>query len=157
MTDGLDVIVVDDEPSVSRAVTGMVKACYVWGDVHGFTDPDEAIAFCLGRDAGAAIFVLDVFMGNRTGFDVLDAVAERYPMACSDAIEITGAASEDVVDMCLASDVHHLLEKPIKRYELELALRAIVAKYLKFARRLLSDSSFAETVARVKVGDQAES
>ena len=48
----------------------------------------------------------------------------------------------------VAADVLHLLEKPIKPYELQLAVRAIVAKYMKFARKVLHDPEFAALVAK---------
>jgi hypothetical protein len=51
--------------------------------------------------------------------------------------------------MCVASDITYLLEKPIKPYALQFAVRAIVAKYIRFAKRLLVDPLFAESVARV--------
>jgi len=51
--------------------------------------------------------------------------------------------------MCLASNVNYLLEKPLKPYALQLAVRAITAKYLDFAKKLLIDQRFAENVARL--------
>jgi hypothetical protein len=51
--------------------------------------------------------------------------------------------------MCLASNVNYLLEKPLKPYALQLAVRAITAKYLDFAKKLLQDQGFAENVARL--------
>jgi hypothetical protein len=49
--------------------------------------------------------------------------------------------------MCVASDVNHLLEKPIKPYALQLAVRAIAEKYLKFAKRLFKDPEFAKSIS----------
>ena len=49
--------------------------------------------------------------------------------------------------MCVASDITYLLEKPIRAYALQLAVRAIVTKYLKFAKRLLDDPVLAGNVA----------
>ena len=69
-------------------------------------------------------------------------------MACEDAVIISGNASDDVVDMCMASDITHLLEKPVRAYALQLAVRSIVNKYVKFAKRLLRDPELAENVAR---------
>jgi CheY-like chemotaxis protein len=66
-----------------------------------------------------------------------------------DAIMISGKASEDVVDMCLASNVTYLLEKPVKPYALQLAVRAITAKYLNFAKKLLRDPSLAQSISRL--------
>jgi AmiR/NasT family two-component response regulator len=62
---------------------------------------------------------------------------------------ITGNANDDVVDMCVASGVNHLLEKPVRPYALQLAVRAIVSKYLKFAKLLLNDQEFAENIERI--------
>lgn len=148
MADGLDVIIVDDEPGVCTAVFRIVKDFYTWGHVHAFTDFDEAAAFCLSRETGVAVFILDVFLDERTGFAFLDAVEERFPMAHQDAIIMTGYASDDVVNLCVASDITHLLEKPIRPYALQLAVRAIVSKYIKFAKKILHDPGFAENVSR---------
>ncbi|MBN2126612.1 MAG: response regulator [Deltaproteobacteria bacterium] len=148
MSDGLDVIIVDDEPAVCDVISEIIKSFYVWGDVFVFTDADEAISHCLSRDTGVAIFVLDVYMGGKNAFSFLDEVEEKYPAVHEDTVIITGNASNDVVNMCIASDVHYLLEKPVRPYALQLALRAIVTRYLKFAKRLLQDPSFAESVGR---------
>ena len=101
------------------------------------------------RDIGVAIFVVDVFLGGLSGFYFLDAIEEKYPTAHEDTIIISGNASDDIVNMCLASNVNYLLEKPLKPYALQLAVRAITAKYLAFAKKLLQDPSFAESVARL--------
>ncbi|RLB05367.1 MAG: response regulator [Deltaproteobacteria bacterium] len=148
MSDGLDVIIVDDEPSLCEVIAETIRRFYTWGDIITFTKADEAISYCLGRDAGIAIFIIDVFLGEKSGFSFLDAIEKKFPTAHQDTIMITGYASDDVVDMCVASDVHHLLEKPIKPYELQLAVRALVAKYMKFAKKLLRDPAFAEIVAK---------
>ena len=149
MSDGLDVIVLDDDPGIGEIVSELIESFYTWGNVYDFSDPDKAISFCLERDIGVAIFVVDVFLGGLSGFYFLDAIEGRYPTAHEDTIIISGNASDDVVNMCLASNVNYLLEKPVKPYALQLAVRAITAKYLDFAKKLLQDSDFAEHVARL--------
>jgi CheY-like chemotaxis protein len=149
MSDGLDVIVLDDDPGISEIISELVESFYTWGKVYSFSDPSEAISFCLERDIGVAIFVIDVFLGGLSGFYFLDAIEGKYPTAHEDTIIISGNASDDVVNMCLASNVNYLLEKPVKPYALQLAVRAITAKYLEFAKKLLQDSGFAENVARL--------
>jgi CheY-like chemotaxis protein len=149
MSDGLDVIVLDDDPGICEIVSELIESFYTWGNVYDFSDPDKAISFCLERDIGVAIFVVDVFLGGLSGFYFLDAIEERYPTAHEDTIIISGNASDDVVNMCLASNVNYLLEKPVKPYALQLAVRAITAKYLDFAKKLLQDAGFAEHVARL--------
>ena len=143
----LDVIIVDDDPSICKMISNIIKSFYIWGEVISFTDIDEAIAYCTGRDMGVAVFVLDVYLGEKSGFDFLDQIVERFPSAREDSIIITGNASNEVVNRCISSDVTYLLEKPIRSYALQLAVRAIVMKYIKFAKRLFQNSTFA---ARVK-------
>jgi DNA-binding NarL/FixJ family response regulator len=112
-----------------------------------FTSAEEAVDHCMGRQVEVAVFVVDVFLGNETGFWFLDAIADKFPLACQDTVIITGNASNDVVNMCIASDISYLLEKPILPYALQFAIRAIVSKYLKFAKRLMQDPLLAESVA----------
>jgi CheY-like chemotaxis protein len=147
MPEGLDVIVVDDDPDVCELISTTIKRFYTWGSVLPFTNAEAAIAYCLGRDIGVAIFVVDVFLGGNSGFYFLDAIEEKFPTAHSDAIIVTGNASDDIVNMCVAAEVNHLLEKPIKPYALQLAVRAIAEKYLKFAKRLFKDPAFARSIA----------
>ncbi|MEE4263305.1 MAG: response regulator [Desulfobacteraceae bacterium] len=149
MSDGLDVIVLDDDPGICEIVSELIESFYTWGKVYSFSDPEKAISFCLERDIGVAIFVVDVFLGGLSGFYFLDAIDERYPTAHEDTIMISGNASDDVVNMCLASNVYYLLEKPVKPYALQLAVRAITAKYLDFAKKLMQDTDFAEHVSRL--------
>jgi CheY-like chemotaxis protein len=149
MSDGLDVIVLDDDPGICQVIAELIESFYSWGKVHCFSHPDEAIAFCLDRDIGVAIFVVDVFLGGLSGFYFLDAIEKKYPTAHEDTIMISGNASDDVVNMCLASNVNYLLEKPLKPYALQLAVRSITAKYLEFAKKLLQDQRFADSVARL--------
>jgi response regulator of citrate/malate metabolism len=147
MPDSLDVIIVDDDPAVCRVVSEIIESFYTWGEVFWFSDNDEAIDYCKSMEVGIAIFVLDVFMGQETGFGFLDAIIDKFPMAYEDTIIITGNASNDIVNMCIASDITYLIEKPIRSYTLQLAVRAIVTKYIRFAKRLLEDPSLAETIA----------
>jgi CheY-like chemotaxis protein len=149
MSDGLDVIVLDDDPGIGEILSELIESFYTWGEVHCFTELNKAISFCLKRDIGVAIFVVDVFLGGLSGFSFLDAIDEKYPTAHEDAIIISGNANDDVVNMCLASNVNYLLEKPLKPYALQLAVRAITAKYLDFAKKLIQNPNFAENIARL--------
>jgi DNA-binding NtrC family response regulator len=148
MSEGLDVIIVDDNKNLCTVIAETIKRFYVWGDVITFSRVDEAAAYCLSRETSVAIFILDVFLGDQSGFAFLDTIKEKFTSAPEDTIIMTGNASEDVVNMCVASDVTHLLEKPIKPYELQLSVRTIVAKYIKFAKKVLHDPDFASLVAK---------
>ena len=148
MTDTLDVIVLDDDKGVCEVIADIIKDFYTWGSIHSFTDVDQSISYCLGRDVGVAIFVVDVYMPGKNAFSFLDAIADKYPMAYEDAIIITGKASADIVNVCIASDISYLLEKPIRPYALQLAVRAIVSKYLRFAKKLYMNPELMESVAK---------
>ncbi len=147
MADGLDVIIVDDDPSVCEILLKIIAEFYAWGEVLSFTDVDEAVSYCLHCDIGIAVFVIDVFLGAKSGFYFLDAIEEAFPSAHEDAVMITGYASDDIVNTCVASGINHLLEKPVKAYALQFGIRAVAEKYLKFARKLMKNSEFADTVA----------
>ena len=148
MTDTLDVIVIDDDKGVCEVVIDIIKDFYTWGNVHSFTDVDQAISYCLGRDVGVAIFVVDVYLSGKNAFSFLDAIADKYPLAFEDAVIITGKASADIVNVCIASDINYLLEKPIRPYALQLAVRAIVSKYLRFAKKLYMNPELMKSVAK---------
>jgi len=149
MSDGLDVIIVDDEQHICEVLSETIRKFYTWGDILTFNDYESAGSYCLTRDKGLMIFILDVFVGSSNGFAFLDTIIEKYPNAHLDTIMISGMASDDVVDMCLATGVNHLLEKPIRNYALQLAVRSIVMKYVKFAKKLLSDTELAEIIDRI--------
>ncbi|MFO7601527.1 MAG: response regulator [Candidatus Desulfacyla sp.] len=149
MSQGLDLIIVDDDPEVCDTVREIIKRFYVWGDVIAFTDSGDAADYCLAHETGVAIFVLDVFLQNETAFTFLDSISDKFPMAYEDSIIITGNASNDVVDICVASDITYLLEKPVRFYALQLAVRAIVSKYMKFAKKLMAEPQLAEIVRRL--------
>ncbi len=149
MSDGLDVIIVDDDENICEIISKIVQRFYTWGDTLQFSDVDKAIEYCLHCDTGVAIFVVDVFLGEKSGFYFLDSIEEKFPVVHEDTIIISGNANDDVVNMCVASDVSYLLEKPIKPYALQLAVRAIVSKYLKFSKKLMQDPDFASTVAKI--------
>jgi len=149
MSDGLDVIIIDDDKGICEIIKELVESFYSWGDVVSFSNADEAIDYCLQRDVGVAIFIIDVFLGGLSGFYFLDAIEKKFPTAHEDSIIISGNASDDVVNMCLASRVNYLLEKPIKPYALQLAVKAITEKYLDFAKKLLQDSTYADSIAKL--------
>jgi DNA-binding NtrC family response regulator len=149
MSDGLDVIIIDDDKGICEIIKELVESFYSWGDVISFSNADEAIDYCLQRDVGVAIFIIDVFLGGLSGFYFLDAIEKKFPTAHEDSIIISGNANDDVVNMCLASRVNYLLEKPIKPYALQLAVKAITEKYLDFAKKLLQDSTYADSIAKL--------
>ena len=99
MSDGLDVIIIDDDKGICEIIKELVESFYDWGDVISFSNADKAIDYCLQREVGVAIFIIDVFLGGLSGFYFLDAIEKKYPTAHQDAIIISGNASDDVVNI----------------------------------------------------------
>ncbi|MGD8562216.1 MAG: response regulator [Desulfarculaceae bacterium] len=149
--EGLDVVILDDDEQVCQMLKAMVESFYTEGEIHAFTDFLQARTFCFDRDRSLAIFVLDVFLGEHSGFDFLEAVSLHYPMAAQDTVIITGSASEEVVEKCMDSGVNYLLEKPVKRYAFQFALRAIASKYLAMAQILKGQSHLADDLHHLKL------
>lgn len=149
MSDGLDVIIVDDDPITCNMLSRDIETFYTWGRVIPFTEPEAARTHCAESEIGIAIFVVNVFLGEQSGFFFLDSLENRFPSIFEDTILISANASEEMVDMCVASGVHYLLEKPIKKYALQLAIRSIVNKYLRFSKKLFQNPDFAEMASRL--------
>lgn len=144
MCQGLNVIILDDDPHVCETVAEIINRFYVWGDVIPFTDASEAVQYCRGQETGMAIFVVDVFLEHETAFTFLDSISDKFLTAYEDAIVMTGNASDDVVNICVASDITYLLEKPVKPYTLQLAVTALVSKYIGFAQRFTAHPALNE-------------
>jgi DNA-binding NarL/FixJ family response regulator len=144
--EGLDVIIVDDDPAVCETLAGIIATFYTYGGIHRFNCTADAIAHCQTRPHGIAIFIVDVFLGGETGFAFLDAIAEKFRSIYEDTIMITGNADDNVVNMCLAAEVNYLLQKPVRKYALQLAVRSIATKYIRFANTIQRDPEFARWV-----------
>ena len=149
MSDGLDLIIIDDDSSVCNIISEIVKSFYTCGEVICFVDVDEALSYCQGCDIGVGIFIIDVFLGGQSGFDFIKKIEEKFPSIYEDAIIITGNADDEMVNKCISSNVNYLLEKPIMPYALQLAIRSIAMKYMTFAKRLLRDPVFAADVSKI--------
>lgn len=153
MSTGLDVIIVDDDTDILEITAETINRFYVWGNVYVFSNYAEAIEYCQLNQSSIAVFVMDVFLGENTGFMFLDALSGKFPAIYEDAVMITGDASDEVVNACVASGINHLLEKPVRPYALQLAIRAIVSKYLSFSRRLLDNPEFADLVSNLETAE----
>jgi len=149
MSNGLDIIIVDDEPAVCESLADIITKFYNWGEVFVFSDDEEAALYCMSRAAGIAVFIVDVFLKDKSGFLFLDAISKKYQTAYEDSIMITGYCNDDIVDMCVAAGINHLLEKPIRPYVLQLAVRAIASKYRIFANRLINDKVFLQECSKL--------
>jgi response regulator of citrate/malate metabolism len=151
MAEGLDIIIMDDDPSITEWLAESILKFYSWGNVYTFNSTEDALFYLKNRNVNVAVFVVDVFLEDMTGFQFLDALSEHYPMIYEDTVMITGEASDNIVNACLESGVTHLLEKPIRSYALQFAVRSVVNKYLDFAKKLLHDPTLVENIQRLSI------
>ena len=136
MARGIDIIILDEEPIICESISTILRGFYTWGDIYSFTRIDEAISHVFLRDVCIGIFIVDVYLEERNGFQFLEAIKTKNPMVCNDAVMMTENASDAVVDKCLASRINNLLEKPIKPYELQFTIRSVIEKYVRVAKEV---------------------
>lgn len=145
VVDGLDVVIIDDNPRVCEIVAHTINRFYTWGNVFVFSDEEEAIFYCMNREPNLAIFIVNAFLNRKSGFNLLDILSQKYPSIYEDAIITTTEANDEIVDTCIASNISYLLEIPIQPHLVQFAVRAIVSKYVKFAERLINDPDFTQS------------
>ena len=144
--EALDVIILDHNRVVAEMLRQMVERFYSWGRVHAVTTLSEARRFCLERDSRVAIFILDVYLENETGLSFVESLVSEYPLAAEDTVAVAGVANDEIVEKCLELGISHLLEKPVSRHGLELAVRSVVAKYTNLLKILSEDPDLEELV-----------
>jgi PAS domain S-box-containing protein len=114
------VLIVEDDPDVSRAVAGMVRGLNY--SVETASCADEALRTVAGKEP--AIALLDLMLADGDGTEVLVRLRERYPRL--KAIFMSGYAESEVRRRIADfADVHCLL-KPLKQETLGRELRRVL-------------------------------
>lgn len=134
----LRLALVDDEASARssmRAVLGSIAMAFeVVGEAH-----DVASAVALLNTERPDVVLLDIWLGDGTGFDVLEKVAH------DDTRVIFVTAFDHYAVRAFKSGALHYLLKPVARAELQEALERATAvprmdqEHVQHVRRLLSD------------------
>jgi response regulator of citrate/malate metabolism len=139
------VVVVDDDYMVARinsAFVERVPGCTVVG-----TASDGATALRVVRELLPDVVLLDVYMPDMTGLEVLQALrASTGPEADVDVLMVTAADDADSVRRALRGGVGGYLIKPFHAEELRLRLEHLLA-----ARRRLAELPRAPGAAQAQV------
>jgi response regulator of citrate/malate metabolism len=104
----IDVLVVDDDFMVARVHTGFVARTpgfAVAGTVHTGADALRAIA-----ELAPDLVLLDLYLPDMTGLDVLRQIRETYPEV--DVLVVTAAREAETVRRALRGGIVHYLMKP---------------------------------------------
>jgi len=111
------VLLLEDEPTVRRATSRMLRALgYVVLDA---TLPSEAIALARDHDGPIDVLIADVGMPESSGVEAARAFREARPKAV--VLFVSGYSARTIGAVDGAAPQH--LSKPFSRIELETALR----------------------------------
>lgn len=116
--EGLRLLLVEDNSDCAEAVRYWLEicgACVTTADTVG-----SALARADGRPPD--LMLVDVYLPDGTGWDVVERVRASTPGTSVPAVAITGAPTPAVVRSALAHGVRHVIAKPIAPEKLAAAL-----------------------------------
>jgi len=116
-----DIIVVDDQPSVCKEIVSFLKNDYT---VHAFKSGEEALAYLTENTAD--FILLDYYMPEMTGFEVLMAIRKNKNAAGTPVVFLTGETNERMKHEMMSRGASDYLCKPIDSAE----LRRCIVKHL---------------------------
>jgi signal transduction histidine kinase/ActR/RegA family two-component response regulator len=113
------VLVVDDDPSVARAIARQLRGAEVTVAHYGRV----AIERMLGGEPFDLV-LCDVMMPGESGRDVYEAIASTRPDLLDRLVFVTGGATIPQIAEFLAQDGVRYLNKPVQRSEIDALLRS---------------------------------
>jgi CheY-like chemotaxis protein len=122
----LNVLVVDDMPTIRRMLRQMLQHLGVKGDIQEAGDGQEAWEALQERPFD--LVVCDINMPRMSGLDLLRHLRATPQYQTTPFLMISGEVSEDIVAASAESEVDGYLLKPFKIDSLEGRLRSIIVK-----------------------------
>jgi DNA-binding response OmpR family regulator/thioredoxin-like negative regulator of GroEL len=120
----LNVLIVDDMPTIRRMVRQMLQHLGVKGDIHEAGDGQEAWEALQERSFD--LVVCDINMPRMNGLELLRSLRANPRYHTTPFLMISGEVSEDFVAASAESEVDGYLLKPFKIDSLEGRLRSII-------------------------------
>jgi len=112
---GSTVVVVDDKPGNVALLERLLNLVGVL-QVHGFTDPRQALDHC--ANSPPDLVLLDLHMPDLDGFAVLEALKSLLPEGgFLPVLVLTADATAEVKERALAAGAKDFLTKPFDRTE----------------------------------------
>lgn len=118
------VVIVDDEPSLVRAVGRMLQS---ETNVQSFTDPRVALDY-LRSAVSVDVILCDLTMPHLSGRALYEAVVAARPELGERFVFMTGGVTRDDLRLFLASIEHERLDKPFDMSQLRALVRRLVAR-----------------------------
>ena len=120
----LNVLVVDDMPTIRRMLRQMLQHLGVKGDIQEAGDGQEAWEAL--QERAFDLVVCDINMPRMSGLDLLRHLRATPQYQTTPFLMISGEVSEDIVAASAESEVDGYLLKPFKIDSLEGRLRSII-------------------------------
>jgi len=117
-----DILVVDDQPSVCKEVTSFLSAEYT---VHAFKSGPEALEYL--ESNAVDLVLLDYYMPEMTGFEVLLAIRQNKSTKDTPVIFLTSETNERMMREMIGRGADDYMCKPID----PIALRQCISKNLR--------------------------
>jgi DNA-binding response OmpR family regulator len=120
-----EILVVDDEPAIGRLLQEFLTTL---GFGVRVASSGQAALAAIDQSPPDAV-LLDLYMPTLDGVEVLRRLRQRWPTSWPFAVIIlTGSRDEPLLEAALALGAFDVLPKPINLDQLELALRAHLAR-----------------------------
>lgn len=106
--DKLNVLIVDDEPSVCELLSGLLSTSE--REVSTHDNPSDALRFIEEHPVDVAF--LDLMLPGMTGFDLAERIKNKHPS--SRVVICTGYHADDYMTRAREARVEGVLQKPFK-------------------------------------------
>lgn len=116
--DAATVLIVDDQPANVTLLERIIREAGI-NDVHGVTDPLEAVDYCLAIDAD--LVLLDLHMPHKSGFALMAELGDRIPDdTFLPVLVLTADTTIEAKSRALSAGAKDFLTKPFDRVEVAL-------------------------------------
>ena len=120
--DRLQIMIVDDQPSICKEVSVFLKDTY---DIHAFKSGKEALAYLEKHTFD--LILLDYYMPEMTGFEVLLNIRQNKATAETPVVFLTAEINDRMEHEMMQRGANDYIVKPIDAVQ----LKACIVKNLK--------------------------
>jgi DNA-binding response OmpR family regulator len=158
----LTVLVVDDHPSMRKAVRRILSAMGLIQVIECF-DGDSALK--ITRERSVDLMILDLYMNGVSGFDVLERIKKSDVARDLPVIVVTGESGKDEIVKVVGAGAEDYLVKPFQANELERKVTKVINRFhaptpfmnkLQCGERLYAAGQFEKALANFENALQIE-